>query len=196
MNVNSFIGSVDAEALLTMNMITLTKLAVAAAAITTMSFTAHAVVDLDFGSTWPTPLPASSPYDRILGVELGTMNEAGATAWIGQTFVAANTVTPATGDEINPPDGYFTVSGWDYIVVQYGGNGGGVHVAIQLDGLSANIPFDSAFLNVVPGAKGGSDKFAVSHYMLSGSHTVPDGGMTVALLGLGSLALAGMRRKA
>jgi hypothetical protein len=63
-------------------------------------------------------------------------------------------------------------------------------VVIDLNGNGAMVPYDSSLI------WGTGDKYAVSHYSVAGAHGVPDGGMTVTLLGLSVSGLAYFRRKA
>jgi hypothetical protein len=203
----------------TMKLTQLMKMAVAAATVSTLTFNAQAT--LDFGVSWPTgysgsPYSDTAPYTRVLGYT--TVNET--TEVLIKDFINAtvgpNTFSAADIHKTGQPivenggtDGYFTVAaGWDYLVVSYGNQGG--TLLIKLDGEDAKVPYDSAAFGSTNGNQNhppvplgtDADKYAVSHYAVAGKHTVvvtthgvPDGGSTVALMGLGTLGLAAIRRK-
>lgn len=164
---------------------------------------------INFGNSWPEYTVANyaaDPYNRVLG--LGAGNGYSTTTQIANLLngIASTTFTPAEifklGDpvdpELNGPDGQFAVpGGWDYLIAQYDGPNGG-SVVINLGGNSALVPYDSSLL----WADG--DKYAVSHWSVAGrtpggepgtQSTVPDGGSTVAMLGLGLLALGFFQKK-
>lgn len=96
------------------------------------------------------------------------------------------------------PDGFFTVpEGFNWLVVQYDGPNGG-SVVFQLSGNGATVPYDSSNI------WGEGDKYAVSHFALAQAcdippppppPSVPDGGQTVAMLGLGLISLGMIKRK-
>ncbi len=79
------------------------------------------------------------------------------------------------------------VSGYEYLVLHWGGQGGGVWQAFYLD----TNPVGSSFAFTAPGQNGLS---SYAYYSPSGD-SVPDGGSTLALLGaaLSGLSLAGYR---
>ena len=91
---------------------------------------------------------------------------------------------PAATDGISDqtPSGTVNVTGWEWLYVKYGG---GAHVW-YVGNLSGNqaVPLDG-------GQFGGQ-----SHYALyNATTTVPDGGATLGLLGLGMLGIGYLRRR-
>jgi hypothetical protein len=82
------------------------------------------------------------------------------------------------------------VSGFDYVLAKYDGPNGG-DVVWFLGGVGFDLPSDSSGLWSNPAGQG----YGISHWTAFDPHTVPDGGATVALLGLGLLGLAGLRRR-
>lgn len=156
---------------------------------------------IDFGVSWPAyTAPGSgnyavAPYDLVLGIAAGQhANETEVAAVLNSiastTFTATDINKTDHPAEIAPPDGYFTVpSGWEYLVVQYDGPNAG-SVVIQLSGNDAKVPFDSSLIWAV------GDKHAVSHFSVAGPvPSVPDGGTTAVMLGLGLTGLGFLARR-
>lgn len=173
-------------------------------AFAALNLTAQAVT-IDFGTSWPVfTAPgvgnyATAPYNRVMGTEGGThSNETVIATYLntvaGTTFVAADIHKTNSPTELGGSNGYFTVpAGWNYLVAQYNGPNGG-SVVINLGGNDAKVPFDSSVI------WGTGDQYAVSHWSVAGpTARVPDGGMTLALLGISLASLAGstyVRRRA
>ena len=101
------------------------------------------------------------------------------------TVVPGNPAATATGAFSSAsPSASINVTGWTYLYAKFG-NGAYVWYVGNLSGLQS-LP-----LEISPGTGSGQ-----SHYALFNPGTsVPDGGATVALLGLGLAALALIRRK-
>lgn len=181
----------------------ITKLAALAAALA--GFSAHAYT-IDFGTSWPAAFTGqgvgdygAAPYDLVLEARQGTAGDSFSTeAQIADLLndVLATTIWDASDinkydkpAELGGSNGYFEVaSGWDYLIVQYDGKNGG-SVVIELNGNAAKVPYDSAPI------WGSGDQYAISHYSLAGPVQVPDGGATLAMLGLGLVGFAIVRRK-
>jgi hypothetical protein len=163
--------------------------------------TSARAVTINFGPN----LEAADTYlGTSHGVGPGMPNtEAETAAYInhfaGTTFVAGDILKvgqPIPGEGIpNANDDQFAVpGGYMWLVVKYGGPGGGYGALFLLNGNDALVPYDSAALF------GNNDQYAVSHYGLAGPVNpnipgVPDGGTTVALLGLGLVAVSLFARR-
>ena len=94
----------------------------------------------------------------------------------------------------NVPNPNFTSSGsgWDIVLAKYGNHS----IVWILDGAAFTIPMNGTFS--VPNTSGYDQKtVGLSHWIGFTEHqnNVPEGGATFALLGIGSLALAAMRRR-
>ena len=165
------------------------KQALAIIAVVAMGFTAQAIT-IDFGTQWD----ASNLPLEVLGHSGG--NGFSTETQIADLLNSVAGTTFASGDifktdqSIQNVGGQFAVSsGWDYLVVQYDGPNGG-SVVIALDGNAALVPYVS--YNIW-GNK--PTKYDVSHFAVAGPKSVPDGGSTVALLGLGLVGMGSLRRK-
>ncbi len=116
------------------------------------------------------------------------------------TEFAASAITKYDQEEIPgrldvPPSTQFLVAtGWQWLLVGYDGKQAGT-VIIQLAGDGALVPMASYDLFL----ENDTDKFLVTHYAVAGPveiPPVPDGGATLALLGIAVAGLALVRRMA
>lgn len=177
----------------------LTRPIVATVAAVTMGAAQAVPVVLDFGTSWPAlgdPVYSDplSVYSRLVAYEGGThSNEDSIAAFLNwglgcSTFEAEDVLKDDHPVELEGPDGYFEVpSGWNYLVVQYDGPNGG-SILLDLGGNAAEVPFDSAMI------WGSGDKYAATHYSLAGPADVPDGGGTLALIGIALGGLSACKR--
>lgn len=101
----------------------------------------------------------------------------------GSTIDACPPAVLAGADTDNTPSGSVDVTGWTWLYVKYGGDAHVWYVG-DLSGIQA-VPLNNL---------GGQGQ---SHYALynPGGVTVPDGGATLGLLGLGMLGLGYLRRR-
>ena len=158
---------------------------------------------IDFGTTWAawgSSYYSTDPGNRVLdrsfasygpGATIATyLNSVASTS-----FSAANIQKTDSPTELGGTDGYFEVpSGWNWLVVQYNGGNNAGALVIKIDGLGAKVPFDSSNI------WGSGDQFAVSHYAVAGPGGgtppgAPDGGTTIALLGIAMFGADLLRRR-
>jgi hypothetical protein len=196
----------------------ITKLATVAAAVASMSMSAQATIN--FGTDYPVDTGTVVAVFSASNVSAGANSGGYPVSPLPQPINNYNNLATAIGlvnSVVNPDflttDGQlggptpanvgnqFSVgSGWEYLLVRYDGNQGGI-VILKLGGEDALVPFYSYdIFNSYSGGKNptpSTTSYGVSHYVLVGTHTtnVPEGGATVALLGIGSLALAAARRR-
>jgi len=104
---------------------------------------------------------------------------------------------PISGVDFGTGDnGVVNVTGYEYAVLHYGkgpggkGQGGGL-VAVDLNGLTGVQTFDLSG----SGPNGNGGLSFIRLYNASGGQTVPDGGSTVALFGIGLFGVGMLRRK-
>lgn len=155
---------------------------------------------IDLGTVWD----SSNPPSQVLGFMASSGGGDFATAASLASALNSIAGTSYTGGQIHKTDdppmsdspsntsNQFAVeAGWKYLIVSYDGKNGGA-IVIQLDGAAALVPYYSYdyWWNGTS-----TESYAVTHYGVAGS--VPDGGATAGLLGLGMLGLvAAARRKA
>ena len=205
-----------------MNLKLITKLAVAVATVSFMAASQALTINLQVGNGDGSIRTSTSPYvlgEFVPGVTGGTGEAARqsdvvnalrglAPGGTGQFFIGSN--PPETGNRslnvFNPlpvatdvgailvgqasGSGNFSAfvpAGYTYYVVQWDGPQGGL-MAYDIAGLAAGTELVLPINAYGHGQTGGS--------FLKGTGTsVPDGGATVALLGVGLLSLGAMRRK-
>ena len=180
----------------------LIKIALAAAAVLGLSLSAHALTIGDAQHAWyfdtstlganaaGTPLTHLSgginDYNNLAAV-VGLVNTV-----VNPDYLLTDGVFAPGGTPGNVGNQFAVATGWDYVLVRYDGPNGGL-VLFKLDGNGGSIPFFGYDLFT----SGSTDSYGVSHYSLVGAHTtsVPDGGTTAALLGLGLVGMSFVARR-
>lgn len=126
-------------------------------------------------------LGANQPLTDISGVKYKTSS-----VNYNGSFVASDGVRIDSGNLLS------VAAGYDYVVAKYDGKNAG-YVVWYLGGEAATLPeySNSIWQNIA------GEGYRISGYTAygSGSTSVPDGGATAALLGVGMLGLAAIRRK-
>ena len=124
---------------------------------------------------------------------IGMTAPSGPTVFEGHSYVRSalggafpDAVEAGSSRDFEAPFGPVNVEGWTYLLGKYGNVDYVWYVAGQTGewGLPAN--------DAVPGAGGGQ---GMSHYTLFNPTSVPDGGMTLILLGGALVGLEALRRK-
>lgn len=103
---------------------------------------------------------------------------------VGSTLNTAGFEDATAPTKEEPTDGTVDVTGWEYLLAKYGAGGGAqISYVWYVGGLSGNQSI--------------ADLTALSHISLfnGGGTSVPDGGATLGLLGLGMLGLGYLRRR-
>lgn len=172
--------------------------AMAAAAMTLMVSASANTIDL--GTVWDSSNPPSQVLGSMASSGGGDFATAASLATAlnsiaGTTYAAADIhktdAPPMSNAPSNTSNQFSVEAGWKYLIVSYDGKNGGA-IVIQLDGAAALVPYYS-YDYWWNGSS--TESYAVTHYGVAGS--VPDGGATAGLLGLGMLGLvAASRRKA
>jgi hypothetical protein len=167
---------------------TLTKIAAALAVVAFMS-SAHALTFADAVGTIRSGEPAGSTdetgyVNHLLGMALGSET------YDGHDYVKIIDVGGTVGAGVQNTTGANSGNATGWLLAKYDGpNGGDVLFAISGE---FTIPQDSGSLWENNNGVG----YGLSHFTVFGSEQrVPDGGATVALLGVGLLGLGAMRRK-
>ncbi|CEF48985.1 unnamed protein product [uncultured bacterium] len=167
---------------------------------------AYAVTTLTFAANDPLIVGSivtgepSSPTDEAgyVNTLLGLGANTGPVTISGHSYTTYNNDYNGTvSGGVQDSSGNLVVpAGFDFVLGKYDGPNG-ADVVWYLGGQSANIPADSAPLFV----NGQNHGYGLSHFTVFNAdvvinpHTVPDGGATVALLGLGMTGLAVARRR-
>jgi hypothetical protein len=183
-----------------MNTKTFTKLAAGIACACLMA-TAQATTITFLGTVVEGIPPANDAtyLTDLLGVSLG-----GTGTGDGQTFHRSSNADPGDGSTANAhafvqTDPSIAAPGSEYVVAHYGGKNS-ISAVWYLGGNGFDIPNDQNALLALIGSGFGIQNDSLnggySGYTVFGNTTnVPDGGATVALLGLGMLGVAAIRRK-
>jgi hypothetical protein len=184
----------------------LTKLAVAMAAVTTMSFTAQATVTFTLASsglmgsvTAGTETPTVSNAEYVNSIVDRNNNDTTTSSYdhVGQAYALihdSGTTLPwavVDGATTGAVGGnrLVTVTGFEYLVVKYDGEQGSALIFNVAD-ITGDVQVpNNDFEGKTP------NKYLLFNAASTPPPSVPDGGATVALLGVGSLALAALRRK-
>ena len=171
-----------------MNIKTITKLAAALALVGLMS-SASALTFADAVGTVRSGEPAGTSdetgyVNHLLGMAIGTTE-----TFDGHAYAKFTSDTGTVGAGVQNTTGDNTGTGTGWLLAKYDGPNGG-DVLFKIDG-AFTIPQDSGTLWENDNGKG----YGLSHYTVFSSRSVPDGGATAALLGVGLLGLAAFRRK-
>jgi hypothetical protein len=173
-----------------MNIKTITKLAAALALVGIMS-SARALTFADAIGTVRSGEPAGSTdetgyVNHLLSLAMGATE-----TFDGHAYAKFTADTGTVGAGVQNTTGDNTGTGVGFLLAKYDGPNGG-DVLFKIDG-AFTIPQDSGTLWENDNGKG----YGLSHYTYfrGGSQSVPDGGASAALIGMGLLGLAAFRRK-
>jgi hypothetical protein len=122
---------------------------------------------------------SSSTFDRA-GQIYVLINDTGTTLALADAAGVVDTGAVGGDDEV-------TVTGYEYLIVKYGGANGSALV-FNVTGITGDVILPETDLT-----GGNANKYLL--FNSAGATNVPDGGTTVALLGAGLIGLAAARRK-
>jgi hypothetical protein len=185
---------------------TLTKLAaiglmtIATHAVTINSTGVVGIIEGTLANANPTTGTAAAQHllDMLANTQDPALPAAAKFRTSSTEYAGAPSVVLGLGTEIINPgqDTDMNVgAGHDYVLAKYDGTEGG-YVLWALNDLAFTVPGKSAANGVGLWSNGKNDGKGLSHILVfDATVSVPDGGATVALLGVGILGLGAMRRK-